>query len=147
MGVFRLVPAAAPAVLRDVWDPVVWLCPGSVMVWLWDGSWATERVKLVAPPRVPNPKFPAPTRNLLARLGTLKVETPSPGPHVVPMIAYNAAYMVRDTAVPSHTSHPVGSVADANAIIMPDGLVFPPEDAPVLSQRLINSRYHGWPIL
>ena len=109
------------------------------MVWVWDGSWLTDRLKFVAPPRVEKAKFPAPTRNLFRRSGRLNVLDPSPAPHVVPMTVNNAAYIVRSTAAPLQTSHPVGSVAAANAMSIPVGLTDEPCAAPVLLHKAMSN--------
>lgn len=55
------------------------------------------------------------------RSGRLKVVEPSPAPQVVPSAANNAAYVVRDTADPSHKSHPLGADDRANGAHIPVG--------------------------
>lgn len=53
------------------------------------------------------------------RFGMLKVVDPSPLPYIVDTMANNHAYVVRETAAPSHIKYPVGAAAPAYGEIMP----------------------------
>jgi len=69
----------------------------------------------VALPSVPVPVPPEPTATLRRKSGTANVVEPSPAPKVVPMTANRAAYVVRETAVPSQRRYPVGAAANQKA--------------------------------
>tara|TARA_R100000152_G_C6586183_1_gene48282 strand:- start:126 stop:431 length:306 start_codon:yes stop_codon:yes gene_type:complete len=60
-----------------------------------------------------------PTGILSVKLGTLKVEDPSPVPYVVPITANKAEYVLLDTAAPSQFRYPVGALAVGHGIILP----------------------------
>jgi hypothetical protein len=54
--------------------------------------------------------------------GKLKVVVPSPEPCIVPIVENKAAYVVLDTADPSHSKNPAGAVDPAKAEIAPGGV-------------------------
>jgi len=104
-----------------VCDPTVWVCAGiSVDV----------RTCAASPTVVPSvPKFASlvlnPANTLPRPSGILKVVVPLPLPNVVPIAAKSAAYVVRDTALPSQRSHPVGAVLYPAVLMSPGRSLLP----------------------
>ncbi len=63
----------------------------------------------------------APALVFPTKFGTLNVVLPSPDPHATPITAKRSAYVVLDTAVPSHTKNPDGAAVPPKSIIEPVG--------------------------
>ena len=59
----------------------------------------------------------------LDKFGKLKVVELSPTPYVVPIIPNNEAYVVLETAEPSHVNQPVGGVNETYGKITPEGQI------------------------
>ena len=100
----------------------MWTWPGSVIVWLWDLFWS-DWLEANDLPSSPVPVFvlDQPLTNWPLRSGRLKVEEPSPDPHVVEIVANKASYVDLLTAAPLHSKYPEGTVVVAKLNTEPTG--------------------------
>jgi hypothetical protein len=65
---------------------------------------------------------PAPLKNIPLVSGKLNVVDPSPAPYATPIAANKSAYVVLDTADPSHSKVPGNADAFPQGIIVPTAL-------------------------